>query len=89
MPFLAGGSWRATIIDEEGRRDKLFMSERNTSQLPRLLCCTMVRERETLPAGGGVGGERMSSISGPSPDLQVGRERDWRPPGEAGPQPLE
>ena len=89
MPFLTGGSCRATIIGEEGRRDKLFMSERNTSQLPRLLCCTMVRERETLPDGGGVDEESVSSISGSSLDHQVGRERDWGPPGGAGPQPLE
>ena len=89
MPFLTGGSCKATIIGEVGRRERLLMRERNTSQLPRLLCCTMERERETPPAGGGGDEQRVSSISGPGPDHQVGRERDWGPPGGAGRQHLE
>ena len=65
------------------------MRERNTSQLPRLLCCTMERERDTGPASGEGGEERVSSISGPSPDHQVRRERGWGAPGGAGRQHLE
>ena len=65
------------------------MRERNTSQLPRLLCCTMERERETPPAVGGGGEGAGHCISGPSPGHQVGRERGWGPPGGAGRQRLE
>ena len=73
----------------EGRRERLLMSERNTSQLPRLLCCTIERERETLPACGGGEGELECCISGPGPGRQEGRERGWGPPGGAGQQHLE
>ena len=34
-------------VGGEGREERLLMSERNTSQLPRLLCCTREKERET------------------------------------------
>ena len=75
MPFLTGGSCKATIMGMEGREERLLMRERNTSQLPRLLCCTMERARETPPAGGG-GEEGVGcSINGPSPDRQEGQER--------------
>ena len=89
MPFLTGGSCKATIIGGEGRDERLLMRERNTSQLPRLLCCTMERERETPPAGGGGGEGVWYYISWPSPGYQVGRERGWGPPGGADQQQLE
>ena len=73
----------------EMRRERLLMSERNTSQLPRQLCCMMERERETPPAGGGGEGESACCISGPSPGHQTERERGWGLPGRADQQPLE
>ena len=88
MPFLTGGSCRVTIIGEVGRRKKLLMSERNTSQLPRLLCCTMDRKGKALPAGGGEDRGGVSSISEPGPDRHAGRERCWGPPGGADRQRL-
>ena len=51
----------------EGRRERLLVSERNTSQLPRLLCCKMERERATPPASGGGEGELVCCISGSNP----------------------
>ena len=89
LPFLTGGSCKATTMGGEGREEKLLMRERNTSQLPRVLCCTMERERATPPACGRGGEGVRYSISGPSPGHQVGRERGWGPPGGAGRQPLE
>ena len=59
LPFLTGGSWWATIMEEEGSRERLPISERNTSQLPRLLCCTMESEGKTLSAGNREEGESV------------------------------
>ena len=89
LPFLTGGSCKTTIIGGVGRVERLLMSERNTSQLPRLLCCTMDSERETPPAGDGGGDQRVCLISGPGPSCQVGQERGWGPPGGAGRRHLE
>ena len=75
-----GGVWR----DE-----RLLMRGRNTSQLRRLLCCTMERGRATLLAGGGGGEERLCDIRGPSLDRLAEWERGWGPPGGAGRQRLE
>ena len=57
LPFLTGGSCRAMIMGGEVRRERLLVSERNTSQLPKLLCCTMERKGATPPASGGAEGE--------------------------------
>ena len=77
MLFLTtGGSCRATIMGREERRERLLMSERNTSQLPRLLCCTMERERETPLAGGRGEGVMVFRISGLGPGHRQERERD-------------
>ena len=73
-------------MGEEGRRKKLFMSERNTSQLPRLLCCTMEKEGKTPLAGGGGEGETVCCISESGPGDQWGQERGWGRPGGAGHQ---
>ena len=89
LPFLTGGSCKATIIGGVGSVERLLMSESNTSQLPRLLCCTMDRERETPSAGSGGGEAWVCAISGPGPGHQVGQERGWGPPGGAGRQRLE
>ena len=89
LPFLTGGSCRATIMGGEGSDERLLMRERNTSQLPRLLCCTMERGRATPPASGGGGEERLCAISGPSPVRLAEGERGWGPPREADQQHLE
>ena len=78
---MTGGSWRATIMGEGRSSVRLLISERNTSQLPRLLCCTMERERKTLSAGGRGEGELVCCISGPGPSRQWGQERGRGPPG--------
>ena len=64
LPFLTGGSCKATIIGGVGRENKELMSERNTSQLPRLLCCTMDRERETRQPVVGEEGGRCAPLVG-------------------------
>ena len=84
-----GGSCRATIIGGVGRDERLLMRERNTSQLPRLLCCTMERERATPAEGDGGGEDWLDDINGPSPDHLGGQERGWGPPGEVDQQRLE
>ena len=76
-------------MEGEGRRERLPISERNTSQVPRLLCCTMEREGETPPAGGGGEGVSACCISGLGPDHCLERERGWGPPGRANQQHLE
>ena len=88
LPLLTGGSCRATIIGGVGRDERLLMRERNTSQLPRLLCCTMERERATLAEGAGGGEDLLGDINGLRPDHLAGQERGWGPPGEVGRQRL-
>ena len=66
-----------------GRDKRLFMRERNTSQLPRLLCCTMERGRATPAAGGGGGAEWLCAISELSSGRLAEQEKGWGPPGEA------
>ena len=77
------------IIGGVGRDERLLMRERNTSQLPRLLCCTMERERAAPAEGAGGGEDRLGDINGLSPDLLAEQERGWGPPGGAGRQRLE
>ena len=77
---MTGGSWRATIMGEVRSSERLLISERNTSQLSRLLCCTMERERKILLAGGRGEGELVCCISSPGPSSQWGQERGWGQP---------
>ena len=61
-------------MGEEGSSELLAIRERNTSQLPRLLCCTIEREGKTLSAGGRREGGLVCCIVGPGPGHQAGQE---------------
>ena len=76
-------------MGEEGSSERLPISERNTSQLPRLLCCKMESEWKTLSAADRREGESVCSIIGPSLGHQTGQERGWGPPRDVAQQRLE
>jgi len=78
-PLLTGGSWRATNMGGDVSRLKLFIRERNTSQLPRLLCCTMEKERRIPLACRGDKGELLYCIIGPGPGHLSGPGKGWGP----------
>jgi len=73
------------------------MRDKNTSQLPRLLCCTIEKERKAPLAGrGGIVGLELYCIIGPCPDRWKEQGRGWglpegvgHPPPELGAKPRE
>jgi len=68
----------------------LFIRERNTSQLPRLLCWTMEKERRVPLAGrGDMEGLPLYCIIGPCPVRWREQGRGWGPPGGVDHRPLE